>query len=106
MAMSATDTVSSVNAAGATSRPAVSSETLALRQQQIRDAAGELVGTLFFGEVFKAVRESKLKGKYGHGGRGEEVFSAQLHDVLAKKMGREAKLGLTDVLCKRFSKAV
>jgi hypothetical protein len=72
------------------------------RQRKLKTAVDELVGTLFFGQVFKMVRESSLKGKYGHGGRGEEIFSAQLHDLLAKKMGRSSNLGISDAIYKRY----
>ncbi len=72
------------------------------RQRALRQATDELVGSVFFGEVFKAMRESTLKGKYGHGGRGEEIFSAQLHEVLAKNMGRSARLGLGDAIYRRY----
>ncbi len=83
--------VSSSTSASATASAAKTPPQTA-RQRELKKTTDELVGTVFFGEVFKTLRESKLKGKYGHGGRGEEVFSAQLHDVLAKKMGRGSKL--------------
>ena len=78
--------------------------TMTPRQKELKAVVGELVGSVFFGEVFKAVRESKLKGEYGHGGRGEEIFSAQLHDVLARKMGRSSRLGLNDAIYRYFEK--
>jgi Rod binding domain-containing protein len=76
------------------------------KQKALKNTVDELVGTMFFGEVFKAMRQSGLKGKFGHGGRGEEVFSAQLHDVLAKRMAHNAKLGINESLYRRFAKAV
>lgn len=76
------------------------------RQRELRKAVDELVGTVFFGEVFQAVRASRLKGPYGHGGRGEEVFAAQLHDVLAKRMGRSSRMGLNDAIYRRFAPLV
>jgi hypothetical protein len=75
-------------------------------QKRLKKTVDELVGTVFFGEVFKTVRQSTLKGKYGHGGRGEEVFSAQLHDVLAKRLGQSKSLGINNALYKRFAKLV
>lgn len=73
------------------------------RQKELRQAADEVVGSVFFGEMFKAMRSSRLKGEFGHGGRGEEVFSAQLHEVLAKRMSHGGKFGLNDALYKRFA---
>lgn len=72
---------------------------------RLREAAGQIVGSLFYGTLLKSMRESGLKGEYGHGGRGEEVFSAQLHGVLAEKLGAaSAKNGLADNLFARFEK--
>jgi hypothetical protein len=85
--------------------PATRAE-LTPRQKELKAVVNELVGSVFFGEVFKSVRESKLKGEYGHGGRGEEIFSAQLHDVLAKKMGRSTQLGLNDAIYRYFEKTL
>ncbi|MGB9626683.1 MAG: rod-binding protein [Phycisphaerae bacterium] len=76
------------------------------KQAALKNTVDELVGTLFFGEVFKAMRNSKLKGAYGHGGRGEEVFTAQLHDALAKRMSHNARLGINEALYRRMKKLV
>ncbi len=92
--------VSNLNRTGAPTRL---SAPRTPRERQLKRAADELVGTVFFGEVFKAMRNSTLKGKFGHGGRGEEVFSAQLHEVLAKRMGRSARLGINESLYRRFA---
>ena len=65
---------------------------------RLREAAGELVGSVFYGTLLRTMRESELKGRYGHGGRGEEVFGAQLHGIMAEEMGRVTKGGLAEVL--------
>ncbi len=72
--------------------------------QRLKEASGQIVGSVFYGGMLKAMRESKLKGAYGHGGRGEEVFSAQLHGILAEKMGEASNGSLTDVLYRRLEK--
>ena len=41
--------------------------------QALRRKIGEFVGLTFFAPMLKQASESKLKGKYGHGGRGEEI---------------------------------
>lgn len=75
----------------------------AAKDKALKKTVDELVGTMFFSPVFKAMRESKLKGKFGHGGRGEEVFSAQLQDTLAKRMAHNAKLGINESLYRKFA---
>lgn len=95
--------ISSVTAPQA--RPASSgSEPTTERQRELKRAAGELVGAVFFGPMLKAMRNSGLKGKYGHGGRGEEIFSAQLHEVLVKRIGESQNFGINEALYQHFAK--
>jgi len=65
---------------------------------RLRQSVGQVVGSVFYGTLLKALRESSLKGAYGHGGRGEEVFAAQLHGLMAERMGAAAKRGLPELL--------
>jgi len=69
---------------------------------RLREATGKIVGSVFFGAMLKSVRESGMKGRYGHGGRGEEVFASQLHGVLAERAGVSAPGGLADALFRRL----
>lgn len=55
-----------------------------------RKDVGEFVGNIFYGTLLREMSDSKLKGKYFHGGRGEEVFRGQLNMELAKRMGQSA----------------
>jgi Rod binding domain-containing protein len=71
---------------------------------QLRQATGQVVGSVFFGTLMKTMRDSELKGKYGHGGRGEEVFSAQLHGVLAERMGEASSGGVSTALYKHLER--
>lgn len=57
-------------------------------QAELRRNIGEFVGNVFYGTLLRQVQASTLKGKLLHGGRGEEVFRAQLHMELAKRMGQ------------------
>ncbi|MFQ5592072.1 MAG: hypothetical protein ACE5HE_12975 [Phycisphaerae bacterium] len=59
--------------------------------ERLRDVVGEVVGSVFYGTLLKTMRQSELNGPYGHGGRGEEVFAAQLHGIMAEDMGKAAK---------------
>lgn len=81
--------VSSVNAISPAAHKALT---------RLRGATGKVVGSLFYGTLLKRMRESEMKGAYGHGGRGEEVFSAQLHGILAERAGAATKNGLGDTL--------
>lgn len=67
----------------------VTSATGAIQRDldQLRETTGRIIGSIFFGTLLKTMRDSKLKGPFGHGGRGEEIFGAQLHGVLAEEMG-------------------
>lgn len=73
--------------------------TAALRDaQRLRDATEQIVGRVFYGAMLKTLRESPMKGKYGHGGRVEEAFGAQLDAILAERMGKGTRRGLADTL--------
>jgi hypothetical protein len=71
---------------------------------RLRETAGKIVGRVFYGTMLKMIRESKLKGKYGHGGRGEEAFSAQLHGIFAERMGQADGNPLTEAMVKTYLK--
>ena len=71
-------------------------------RRRLTKAANEIVGQVFYGTLLRTARSSPLKGKYGHGGRGEEVFQAQLDDVLARGAGRAGSL--TESIVNRYEK--
>lgn len=66
--------------------------------ERLRDVTGQLAGTVFYGTLLRTMRDSVLKGPYGHGGRGEEIFAEQLHGRLAERLGRATKNNLGDQL--------
>ena len=71
---------------------------------QLRQATGKVVGNVFFGSMLKMMRDSKIKGTLGHGGRGEEVFSGQLHGILSERMGERAHGGVVDALYRQLER--
>jgi hypothetical protein len=71
---------------------------------KLRQTTGQVVGSVFFGTLLKTMRESKLNGTIGHGGRGEEVFSAQLHGMLAERMGQSQRNGVSEALFRHLRK--
>jgi len=52
----------------------------------------------------QSARNTSLKGKYGHGGRGEEMFTAQLDAVFAESMAASSRFGLVDEIYNRMAK--
>jgi hypothetical protein len=78
-------------------------KTGALRE--LRTAVNEVVGSVFFAPLLRCMRNSPLKGTYGHGGRGEEVFQAQLDQILAERAGQAANNSLNRTIFDRLSRA-
>lgn len=79
------------------------------RQQklrQLRKTVNEVVGVTFFAPVLKSAHNSVLKGKYGHGGRGEDIFQGQMDLELARSMGGSVGNNLTEAMFKSFARHV
>lgn len=55
---------------------------------KLREQVGDFVGTIFYGTLLSQMQDSKIKGKYFHGGRGEDIFKGQLYMEYAKRIGR------------------
>jgi len=77
-----------------------------MRRRALRQAVGEMVGTTFYGEMLKISRSSVGQGKYGHGGRGEKVFGAQLDMELARCAGAGTKNGLAETIYNHLAKGL
>jgi Rod binding domain-containing protein len=87
------------------SKQAPTSPEALLALGKLRQATGQVVGQVFYGTLLKTMRESSLKGKYGHGGRGEEVFKGQLHGLLAERLGEaQGDQGIADVMYRHFAR--
>lgn len=56
--------------------------------ESLRALVGDFVGNVFYGTLLRELQNSTIKGKYLHGGRGEDVFRGQLNMELAKRMVR------------------
>ena len=78
------------------------SKTVQRDLQRLRQSTGQVVGTVFYGTLLKTMRASNLKGQYGHGGRGEEVYQAQLDALIAERMGTASRGGLAETLYRRL----
>jgi hypothetical protein len=53
---------------------------------ELRRHFTQFVGETFYGQMIKSMRSTVGKPAYFHGGRGEEVFRAQLDQTLAEHM--------------------
>lgn len=71
---------------------------------RLRETADRVVGSIFFGTMLKTMRHSEMKGPYGHGGRAEEVFGAQLHGLYAERLGAAHQGGLQDTVYRALEK--
>jgi peptidoglycan hydrolase FlgJ len=53
---------------------------------ELRRHFTQFVGETFYGQMIKSMRSTVGKPAYFHGGRGEEVFRAQLDQTMAEHM--------------------
>ena len=93
----------------ATTNPLASAVTEAQRENQtklaeLRQATEQLVGITFFQTLLQSAHNSTLKGEIGHGGRGEEMFTAQLDVVFAERAAKSSRFGLVDEIYARMAK--
>lgn len=76
------------------------------QREQLRQMVNEVVGVTFFAPLLKTAHNSVLKGKYGHGGRGEEVFQSQLDMEFARSIGRGVRTDLAESLYRKLTRQV
>ncbi len=73
--------------------------------QKLEKITGQVVGSVFYGTLLKTMRESRLQGPYGHGGRGEEIFAAQLDGLIAERLGMATQGGVKDAMLRHLAPA-
>ena len=95
--------MSALSAIQATSTATGTAEQMRTRLRQTTD---QVVGSVFYGTLLESMRASGLRGKYGHGGRGEEVFAAQLDRMLAERAGQARSYTLSDAIVRRLDRQV
>ncbi len=93
----------------ATTNPLASAANEVQRENQtklaeLRHAAEQLVGITFYQTLLQSAHNSTLKGEYGHGGRGEEMFTAQLDVIFAERAAESSRFGLVDEIYARMAK--
>ena len=81
--------------AAAPTAPAALAPQIRKDAGEVREAFDDFVGQTFFNQLLAQMRKTIDKPAYFHGGQTEEVFQAQLDQVLAEK--------LSDATAEQFS---
>ncbi len=71
----------------------------------LHKAFDQFVGETFYGQMLHAMRKSQGKPAYFNGGRGEEVFSQQLDQVLTKKLASTSSGKLSAPMYQLFTQS-
>lgn len=72
-------------------------------KRQVRQAAAQLTSQLFFAPLLAEMRKSPLGGKFGGGGRTEEVFGEQLDLRMADAVASRNPGGLVAKIAKKLA---
>lgn len=76
----------------------------AVKNDELREAADQLVATAFILPMLEQARNDPFKSDMFHGGKGEEVFGQQLDVIFADNITKSANFGISDALIARFQK--
>jgi hypothetical protein len=71
-------------------------------QTELREAFDDFVGQTFFGQMLASMRKTVGKPAYLHGGRGEEVFSQHLDQVLAEELSESSASQFSGPMFEQF----
>ena len=74
------------------------------KQSELRRAAEELVGITFFQTLLQTAHNSRLKGEYGHGGRGEEIFTQRFDAILGEQLASSSRFALVDAIYDKLAR--
>jgi len=92
-------------AAVLSSSSSTGSETQKLKDDEMREAADQLVATAFILPMLEQARNDPFKSDMFHGGKAEEVFGQQLDVIFADNITTSANFGISDALVRRFQPA-
>lgn len=74
--------------------------------QDMRSLYRQIAGNLFYGTLMRQIRDSAFKSDLFHGGRGEDVFSGQLHqqyiDTIAGSSQQDVTAEIADAIMRRM----
>jgi hypothetical protein len=54
--------------------------------EELRETFTQFVGEMFYGQMFKAMRQTVGKPAYFHGGRAEDAFQGQLDQTMTEQL--------------------
>jgi hypothetical protein len=69
--------------------------------EELRDAFTNFVGEMFYGQMFKAMRQTVGKPAYFHGGRAEEAFQGQLDQTMTEHLTKASASKLAEPMFER-----
>ena len=70
---------------------------------ELHAAFQDFVGQTFFGQMLSAMRKTVSKPAYLYGGRTEEIFQAQLDQVLAEKLSEASAESFSEPMYQLFT---
>lgn len=83
--------------------PALTAPPADGEEMTLREAFDTFVGQTFYGTLLKSMRQSLGKPAYFHGGRGEEIFQAQLDQTLVEESSKASAQHLTGPMFELFN---
>jgi hypothetical protein len=78
----------------------------ATRAAPLRQQMTELVGLALFLPLLKQARQSAFRSDLFHGGAGEDMFAAQLDQVIADRLSRRTNLPLVQAAYRRYAQPI
>jgi hypothetical protein len=69
--------------------------------EELREAFTNFVGEMFYGQMFKAMRQTVGKPAYFHGGRAEEAFQGQLDQTMTEQLTKASASKLAEPMFER-----
>jgi hypothetical protein len=93
---------------GLTNQPAAFSQPQApgvepADDTRLHEAFNDFVGETFYGQMLQSLRKTVGKSPRFNGGRGEEVFTGQLDQVLAQKLAKASGDKLSGSMYRLFT---
>ncbi len=73
--------------------------------RDLREVVNGVVGSVFLEPMMRTQRSSVLQGEVGHGGRGEQVFQAQLDNALIERSSASPQFPVSEALYDRLIEA-
>ncbi len=75
-------------------------------EQQVRQAAQQLVSSTFLKPLLEQMRKDPLGSDLFHGGAGEDLFRSQLDTILADRITSRSELPMVEALYERLMRAI